>query len=456
MFGIMHLQMSKFLKPLIVLLASFVLFHFTPSLAEEVNQNATKERREELQKQLDNLDSQIGALDSVIQQKRTESASLERDIAIFDAKIKKAKLEIQRRDAEIVKTKTGISQKSEQIITLSAKSEKKKDSLAELIRKNNEMDSTGLAEIVLGYQKMSDFFVTEDTLEPIHRLIQDTLDEIRATKKQTEKEKDDLTERQAEQVQLKAAQERERKKLAANEAEKKNILKITQGVEKGYQAIMALKQKDAATIRSQLFLLSGSPSISFEKAVEYANLVWNKLKVRPAFLLGVIREESNLGANVGKGNWKEDLAHPNCAKQRTAFVQITSELGLDPDLLPVSKKVWYGYCGGAMGPAQFMPTTWLLYKKGISNITGNNPPNPWDPKDAFVASGLLLKDNGAAAGGYEAERKAALKYLAGSNWNKKAYAFYGNDVMEFAADYQEQIDIINKMASLAESRRASR
>src|SRR3989338_1600853 len=123
--------MSKFFKPLIVLLASFVFFHFTPSLAEEVNQNATKERKEELQKQLDNLDSQIGALDSIIQQKRTESASLERDIAIFDAKIKKAKLEIQRRDAEISKTKTGISQKSEQI-TLSAKSEKKKkNSLAE-------------------------------------------------------------------------------------------------------------------------------------------------------------------------------------------------------------------------------------------------------------------------------------------------------------------------------------
>ena len=439
--------MRKLLKPLVVLLAFFVFFNFAPSLAEEVNQEATKERREELQKKLDNLDSQIKTFDLIIQQKRTESASLERDIAIFDAKIKKAKLGIQRLDAEIAKTKTGISQRTEQIKTLSDKSEKKKDSLAELISKNNEMDLTGLAEIILGYQKMSDFFVEEDTLEPIHRLIQNTLDEIRTTKKQTEKEKDDLTEKQAEQLQLKTAQEMERKKLAASEAEKKNILKITKGVEKGYQAIMVLKQKDAATIRSQLFLLSGSPSISFEKAVEYANLVWKTLKIRPAFLLGVIREESNLGANVGKGNWKEDLTHAKCAKQREAFVQITSELGLDPDLLPVSKKVWYGYCGGAMGPAQFMPTTWLLYKKGISNITGNNPPNPWDPKDAFVAAGLLLKDNGAAAGSAAAERKAALKYLAGSNWSKSAYSFYGDDVMEFAVEYQEQIDIINKMAS---------
>lgn len=97
-----------------------------------------------------------------------------------------------------------------------------------------------------------------------------------------------------------------------------------------------------------------------------------------------------------------------------------------------------------MGPAQFMPTTWQLYKSRISSITGNNPPSPWDPKDAFVAAALLLKDNGAIDANYSAERKAALKYLAGSNWNKPAYSFYGDDVMELAAKYQSMIDIITK------------
>jgi membrane-bound lytic murein transglycosylase B len=97
-----------------------------------------------------------------------------------------------------------------------------------------------------------------------------------------------------------------------------------------------------------------------------------------------------------------------------------------------------------MGPAQFMPTTWLIYKNKISEITGNNPPNPWNPQDAFVAASLLLKDNGAANGDYAAERKAALKYLAGSNWNKSAYSFYGDDVMELANKYQNMIDIITK------------
>ena len=95
-----------------------------------------------------------------------------------------------------------------------------------------------------------------------------------------------------------------------------------------------------------------------------------------------------------------------------------------------------------MGPAQFMPVTWQGYKNAVAKRTGNNPPSPWDPKDAFMAAALLLKDNGAKAGNYNAEWTAAMKYLAGANWNKKAYRFYGDDVLAIAGKYQEQIDLL--------------
>ena len=125
------------------------------------------------------------------------------------------------------------------------------------------------------------------------------------------------------------------------------------------------------------------------------------------------------------------------------FLDITSRLGLNPDAMPVSKKPWYGY-GGAMGPAQFIPSTWILYEDRIATATGHNPPNPWLPEDAFMATGLLMADNGADKKTYAAERLAALRYLAGwTNANKSAYAFYGNDVMDLAAKYQRQIDILN-------------
>ncbi|MFH1956491.1 MAG: lytic murein transglycosylase [Patescibacteria group bacterium] len=414
------------------------------SLAEEVDPNLVSQRRAQLEKELADLESQIESYRGVIQEKQRESTTLERDLAIFTAKIDKSKLEIKARDIRISQLNTGIGEKVTYIGFLTNKTDKEKNSLSELIRRADEMDATTIIEMVLGYDKLSDFFVDVDSFDSIYRNIQDSFQDIKISKDVTQKEKDDLESKKAEELQLKTMQELEKKRLEENEKEKKRILQITKGEEKKYQEILTARQKDAARIRTELFALRGTAAIPFEKALEYANLAFKTTGVRPAFLLGVIAEESNLGENVGSCTWDSSLAHSNCTKQRTAFIDITSRLGLDPDKIPLSCKAWYGYCGGAMGPAQFMPTTWQLYEGLVSNITGHNPPNPWDPQDAFVASALLLKDNGAAAGGYTAERRAALKYLAGSNWSNPAYSFYGDDVMELAVKYQGMIDILNQ------------
>jgi len=301
--------------------------------------------------------------------------------------------------------------------------------------------------------------VAEDTLEPIHRLIQDTLDEIRATKKQTEKEKDDLTEYQAEQIQLKTAQEKERKKLAASEEEKKKLLKITEAEKKIYQATSLLKQKDAAKIRSALFALRDTAAISFGEAYGYALEAQKKTGVRPAFLLAILTQESNLGENTGQcfvtnfntgdgigkntGKIFKDIMKPS--RDIKPFIDIASRLGFDPKTKPVSCPQTGGY-GGGMGPAQFIPSTWISFEKRISNATGITIPDPWIPRDAFFASSIYLSDLGAGKGTYDTEHKAAARYYAGKNWYKPSGQNYGSSVMEFAADYQEQIDIINKLA----------
>src|SRR3989338_6294146 len=110
--------MSKFPKQLCASLVFLFFISFNLSFAVETNQNAInaiKERREELQRQLDVKTGEIKVLEAFIQQKSNEAVRFERDIAIVNAEIKKSKLKIQRLDAEIAKTKTGISQKSEQI-----------------------------------------------------------------------------------------------------------------------------------------------------------------------------------------------------------------------------------------------------------------------------------------------------------------------------------------------------
>ncbi|MDD5032986.1 MAG: hypothetical protein PHC85_02645 [Candidatus Pacebacteria bacterium] len=424
---------------LFFLLAAFFSGGFL--FAEEIDSNSVQNRRARLEAELSQLEKQIEEQSLLIQSKQRESTTLERDISIFTAQINKAKLEIKARDIAIAELNDGIKEKTGVIGDLEQKTFQEKISLSELLRRVDEMDSTSLVEIVLGYDTLSEFFEDFNSFESIQKELQVSLVEIENTQTRTEEERTSLENKKSEETELKYIQESEKKKSEQKEADKKRLLKITKGQEAEYQKILAKNQKSAAAIRTELFALRGSAAIPFEKAVEYANTAWRLTGVRPAFLLGVIAEESNLGENVGTGNWRVDM-HPT--RDVPVFKEITAELGLDPDQMPVSKKAWYGW-GGAMGPAQFIPSTWVLYKDKVASLTGHNPPNPWDPYDAFIASAILLKENGAAAGTYSAERLAALRYLAGwKNAQKAAYAFYGDDVMELAAKYQQQIDIISR------------
>src|SRR3989344_744594 len=414
--------------------------------AQAIDPSSVTDRRAQLESELAGIEKEIGGYRNIIQDKQNQAQSLERDIALLDAQIKKSKLEIRARNIAISNLQGAIGEKNKTISALDNKIEREKDSLSELLRELYQIDQFSMIEMLLGYDNLSEFFVQSDSFDAIQKSLQQSFQEIKANKSEAELEKSDLEDRKEQEQQLKTLQELEKKSVEDKEREKKRILDLTRGQEKAYKKVLDERAKNAAAIRSQLFLLNGSKAIPFEKALQYALQVEKGTGVRPAFLLGIIAEESNLGANVGTGNWNVDLSHSRCAKQKDAFKDITSRLGLNPDSMPVSKKAWYGYCGGAMGPAQFIPTTWLLYESAVSKITGHNPPNPWDPLDAFVASGRLLRDNGAGARTYTAEYNAALKYLAGSNWKNPSYRFYGDDVMGLATKYQEQIDIISRTA----------
>ena len=426
----------RFLKLEIIvglfLIASFVF-------AQDIS-NIVTNRRAELESQLAELQKEIDAQQQILQNKQRESVSLERDIAILNAKIDSAKLSIKARALVIENLNQDIGNKEKTIDGLSAKIDRELASLADLLRKTRELDNFSIAEFALSGSDLSAFFEDLDAFQTIKASLAQSFDELRSTKITTEEEKGSLESKVKEENDLKKIQELEKKRIEQQEAEKKDILKISRGVESVYQKIIKDKEKSAAQIRAELFALRGSAAIPFEKAYEYATLVSQKTGVRAALILGIIAEESNLGENVGTGNWKVDMKAP---RDTVPFLDITSRLGLNPDAMPVSKKPWYGY-GGAMGPAQFIPSTWILYEDRIATATGHNPPNPWLPEDAFMATGLLMADNGADKKTYAAERLAALRYLAGwTNATKSAYAFYGNDVMDLAAKYQRQIDILN-------------
>lgn len=444
----MNFKSSKSGKSFVFICLSvfLVLFFFQTAGA----QSDVAAHRAKLENDLKIIEAEIEAQEILLQNTQRERVSFERDVAILEAQIEKAKLSIRARDIAIEKLNQDINGKEKVISGLDEKLEREKQSLSQLLRKTNEIDNISLVEIILGNQKLSNFFEDLDSFDSIKVALNESFREIDNTKSDTESQKRTLQSKQEEEMELRDIQRFQKSKIEKQEKEKQAIIDATKGIEAEYQKLIKSNEKSAAEIRTELFTLRGSAAIPFEEALKLANTASAKTGVRPAFILGVIAEESNLGENVGTGNWKTDLYEcyknigyfTSAERQKAAFLKLTADLGLNPDTLPVSKKPWYG-CGGAMGPAQFMPTTWALYADRIAKATKHNPPNPWDNGDAFMAAAILLMDNGADRGTAYSERLAALRYLAGwKNAEKAAYSFYGDDVMALTAKYQKLIDIL--------------
>lgn len=433
----------------------FCVLFLLPSL---VIAETLEEQRIRLEAQLQQIEIDIQQKRGVLQEKQAERTSLERDISILNAQVEKAQVSIKHRDVALSQIKNDINQKSTAIADLDTKMSRSKQSLAQLIRRTNEIDEISLAELTLS-GNISDLFEDLDRFAVLQHSLDASFDEIITIKDDLSERKKTLEERQSEEEELKQIQVLQKNKVQASKNQVSKILNATKGEENEYKKLIASQEKTAAEIRSALFSLRDSGAIPFGDAYQYAKEASERIGVRPALILAVLTQETNLGENVGQclltnAPKKGDGKGKNTGRAFSQvmkgsrdvdpFMDITAELGLDPYSQVVSCPPGYGY-GGAMGPAQFIPSTWMLYKDRLSRATGQNPPNPWDPRTAIFATALLMADNGADVGTRSAERLAALRYFAGwGNAQKVAYAFYGDQVMEHADRIQSQVDILER------------
>lgn len=416
-------------------------------------QAQTDAQKAVLQSSLDELEKEIAAQDVLLRGKQKERVSVERDVAILEAQIKKAKLLIQARDMAIGKLGGDITQKTITIDELTKKIDREKESIAQLLRKTDEVDQSSVVEVVLSKKNLSDFFIDLDSFTAIKGALKDSLTSIAQAKGQTEEEKAALEESRRKEADTKAELEAGKRAVQKNEGEKKQLLSITKNKEKEYKKVLDERKRRAAEIRAALFALRDSGEIPFGKAYEYALTASQKTGVRPAFILAIFSQESSFGKDIGSCYLKNTATGAgvgantgrafskvmNPSRDVPRFLEIVGALGGDPLNTRVSCPQEVGW-GGAMGPAQFIPSTWVLYSSNIAASLGKSTADPWNPRDAFMAAALLLSDNGASGGGYSAERDAACKYFSGSKCSRSSWAAsYGSSVIAKATNIQENM-----------------
>ena len=437
------------------------------ALAQSVS-SAVTNRQQELQNQLNALEGQIAAQQQVLDIALNQHQTLQTQINTFNAEIKKTQLQIQAINLTITKLNGNIGEHNQTLAQLSARLSAEKESLAQILRQTQMIDANTAVNVALGSQSVSDFFRDLDAFMAIKSSLVKSFDQIEQTSSSTEAEKEALQERLEEQEQLRTVAQLAKQQVQTQEKEKQQLLTQTKGVEANYQKLITVSRRTAAQIRSELFSLRDSASIPFGLALTYAKAAEKATGTRAAVTLAVLKQETNLGENLGTGTWRVDMA-PN--RDQPVFPYITQVLGLDPDKMPVSKKPWYGW-GGAMGPGQFIPSTWVCYG-GFVNLSTNGctptkgsglsfwqgpwsyveskdrvrkllgsaqPSSPWNAEVSIMATAMLMADNGASLQTPKAERLAAQRYFAGwTHANNPAYAFYGDGVMGFAANFQRDI-----------------
>ena len=422
-------------------------------------QDLTPEERAELEAQYDELQREIAAQQQIIKDTQARKNTLQGDVTLLNAKIKAAQAQIDAKNIIIKQLSAQIVKKNAVIGQLSERIERGKESLASVLRQTQMLDDYSIVSVALGSQNVSEFFKDLDAFATIKTDLQKLFAEIRTAKAQTESEKADLAAKQNQTVDARYEVQTQQKQIAGDKTQKQQLLAITANQEVQYKKVLAERQAKAAAIRAALFPLRDAAAIQFGDALSYAQIAQKTTGVAPALVLAVLTQESNLGVNVGQCYLTNDATGAGIGKNTgksfakvmsptrdvPPFLDLALTLGFDPHRQVVSCPIASaGGWGGAMGPSQFIPSTWKLYADRVARANGKETANPWDPKDAITATSFLLADNGASAGGYSAQFTAAARYYAGwAGASSSAGRTYANQVMAKVASIQSNIDFLS-------------
>ncbi len=388
----------------------------------------------------DEIEDDIAKTEKKLKEAEKKYGALKNDLNQISSTLTSTQQAILRVQNLLNQTTQTIDQKEAEIANLDQQLVLEKKVLGNLLQELYLSNTTPLVEVVLAKDEVASFFQNEDGLLSMQERMTGIIEEITVTKGKITEEKSSLEEAKKDHEELLSIQNKQKQTLASQKNE------VQEDLEDQATTVNRLK-KELNELQGDLSKILGKSynANDIEEAVDFAS---KKTGVPKGFLFGVLKMETNLGANVGGCTYAEveDGAEKNYKakklgkvawgtflRRRDTFKTITKELDIDYRKQKVScNPRGYTGTGGAMGVAQFMPDTWVAYKSAVSAATGHRPPSPWNLTDGVMAMALKLdKIPGVDKGERAAWKRAATAYLGTS------YAPYINGILYWADNYKK-------------------
>ncbi len=405
-----------------------------------------------LQQCADYYDQQSAKLAQDLTKTSAEKNTLQNQINSLKSKINGLEADINKGTIMVKDLNIQITDTQGSITKTSFDIENSQNQIATILRTVYEEDQKP-SFIILLEGSLSDFFSNLAYLDGLNSKISELLDSTKNLQTYLQNQQIKMSDNVDQLQKTIALQTLQKKQNEQNQQQQNQYLKLTEAQYQQQVAAKNVVEAQKAKIQAMLFQTVGVSKVpTFGEALEVAKIAAGSVGIRPAFLLAIISQESAIGRNVGQcmltdattGAGKKIstgvaiIRVMKPTRDVQPFIQITTALGKDPYNTPVS--CWIpAYVGGvptgwggAMGPAQFIASTWNLFADRLRALLGQTA-DPWAIRDSFTASAMYLSDLGASKQTTAAESSAASRYYGGSS-------SYARSVLSRASCIQTFID----------------
>jgi murein DD-endopeptidase MepM/ murein hydrolase activator NlpD len=226
--------------------------YINPLFAQSTEIDQLKGQIDDRNSRLKEIEKEIAGYQSQLQKVGGEKSSLQSAINKLELERKKVNADIKYTQNKIGATDLEINKLSLEIDNTQDDIELNKEAVKETLQSLNEIDGQTMIEVLLQYEKLSDFWNKIDELTQIRKVIGDEVTTLASKKTLLSQKYDTSTVKRADLLDLRAQYADQNEILVGNKNEKAQLLSSTKNKEAEYQKLLKDREAARALIQKEL------------------------------------------------------------------------------------------------------------------------------------------------------------------------------------------------------------